>query len=449
MQPDIKLVLDPEGVIRQVVVANDMADEPVDDWLGMHWWQTVGEVDSQRVTQFLRRAMDQGTSPFFQVTQRFPSGLDVPVEYMAVRFDEHEGLLAIGRDVRAVAQLQSRLAAAQQTMERGSWRLREVETRYRALFESSNDAMLVMRIDDFGIIEANPAAIVALGLAAGPEDDITGRDLLAEIAAADQATFQAAVIRAVEQGQAPRILVHLGPDADSWLIRLSSLVADETNLVLVQLHPAGDGRPREQGPSELTMLDLVDRSPEGYAVLDERGTILRANAALLELIQAGGPGAVVGENLGRWLGPPGGDMTMLLELLRSNGMVRVFPGTIVGELDMRTEVEISAVISTHERARYIGVCVRDVSRRLDIAEQSVRLGGLLESMTKQLGSAKLKSLVASTVGLVERHYIEAALGMTGGNRTAAARVLGISRQSLYIKLARYGIEHESEPDAKA
>ena len=63
MQPDIKLVLDPEGVIRQVVVANDMADEPVDDWLGMHWWQTVGEVDSQRVTQFLRRADLVGHDP--------------------------------------------------------------------------------------------------------------------------------------------------------------------------------------------------------------------------------------------------------------------------------------------------------------------------------------------------------------------------------------------------
>jgi DNA-binding NtrC family response regulator len=84
-----------------------------------------------------------------------------------------------------------------------------------------------------------------------------------------------------------------------------------------------------------------------------------------------------------------------------------------------------------------------------MAEQSVRLGGLLESMTKQLGTAKLKSLVGSTVGLVERHYIEAALAMTGDNRTAAARVLGISRQSLYIKLARYGIEHESEPDDTA
>jgi DNA-binding NtrC family response regulator len=41
---------------------------------------------------------------------------------------------------------------------------------------------------------------------------------------------------------------------------------------------------------------------------------------------------------------------------------------------------------------------------------------------------------------VERHYIEAALKLTEGNRTAAAEMLGISRQSLYMKLDRYGID---------
>jgi len=44
------------------------------------------------------------------------------------------------------------------------------------------------------------------------------------------------------------------------------------------------------------------------------------------------------------------------------------------------------------------------------------------------------------VGLVERYYITQALQLTAGNRTAAARLLGLSRQSLYVKLARYGIE---------
>jgi DNA-binding NtrC family response regulator len=51
--------------------------------------------------------------------------------------------------------------------------------------------------------------------------------------------------------------------------------------------------------------------------------------------------------------------------------------------------------------------------------------------------------VRDTVGAVERHYIEAALELTGGNRTAAAELLGLSRQSLYSKLDRYGLDGET------
>jgi DNA-binding NtrC family response regulator len=35
--------------------------------------------------------------------------------------------------------------------------------------------------------------------------------------------------------------------------------------------------------------------------------------------------------------------------------------------------------------------------------------------------------------------IEAALRMTGDNRASAAEMLGLSRQSFYMKLHRYGI----------
>ena len=44
------------------------------------------------------------------------------------------------------------------------------------------------------------------------------------------------------------------------------------------------------------------------------------------------------------------------------------------------------------------------------------------------------------MSIVERRYIEAALELTGGNRTAAAELLGLSRQSLYAKLNRYGLD---------
>jgi DNA-binding NtrC family response regulator len=44
------------------------------------------------------------------------------------------------------------------------------------------------------------------------------------------------------------------------------------------------------------------------------------------------------------------------------------------------------------------------------------------------------------VGVVERHYVRSALDLAEGNRTLAAELLGLSRQSLYAKLDRYGLE---------
>ena len=53
------------------------------------------------------------------------------------------------------------------------------------------------------------------------------------------------------------------------------------------------------------------------------------------------------------------------------------------------------------------------------------------------------------MGLVERYYIEAALERADGNRTATAELLGLSRQSLYMKLNRYGLDTESQAAADA
>ncbi|MDJ0738593.1 MAG: helix-turn-helix domain-containing protein [Gammaproteobacteria bacterium] len=81
----------------------------------------------------------------------------------------------------------------------------------------------------------------------------------------------------------------------------------------------------------------------------------------------------------------------------------------------------------------------DGLRETDVERQQRQLWQLLQSLTGRLGESTLKMLVGETVSTVERHCIEAALAMTGGNRSAAAKVLGLSRQSLYIKLARYRI----------
>jgi len=47
--------------------------------------------------------------------------------------------------------------------------------------------------------------------------------------------------------------------------------------------------------------------------------------------------------------------------------------------------------------------------------------------------------VRESTDVIEALCIEAALKLTGNNRASAAEMLGLSRQSLYTKLNRYGI----------
>src|SRR6478609_7014583 len=129
-QPDVTILLDLEGVIREVTFSSTIADENAETWLGRSWVETVEGPGTANVKRMVEDARATGISAFRQVTQRFPSGLELPMEYTTVLLGGRAGLLAIGKNLQAIAELQSRLITAQQTMERDYWKLREIETRY-------------------------------------------------------------------------------------------------------------------------------------------------------------------------------------------------------------------------------------------------------------------------------------------------------------------------------
>jgi hypothetical protein len=70
-------------------------------------------------------------------------------------------------------------------------------------------------------------------------------------------------------------------------------------------------------------------------------------------------------------------------------------------------------------------------------------------LTELVGRVPLKELVREAADVIERLAIEAALKLTGDNRALASDLLGLSRQSLYIKLHRYGLgDLTPEPSVK-
>ncbi len=441
-QPDITLYLDMKGVVKDVSLSKAMPEEGVEAWCGRPWSETVGDVGEEKIRRILEDARTIGVSAFRQINQRFPSGLEMPMEFTAVRLGDQGGLVAVGKNLQAVADLQTRLVTAQQAMERDYWKLREIETRYRLLFDSSNDAVLLVRASNLHIAEANPAAIRALGVSP------VGQELLAELAPQEREPFREMLQRVREEGKAPAVLVHLGKDREPWLVKASLMTSGPGPMFLLQLSSADGLQSVGDHGSSASLEDIVERLPDAFVILDNRGTVLQANRAFLDLVQVASHRSVIGESLGRWLSRPGADLTVLLANIRKHGVVRLFSTTFHGALDAPTEVEISATGDSYPEPRFIGAVVRDVSRRLRSTNREREAAPSNGSLTNEVGSRPLRDLVQDAVGLLECHYIEAALGLTNGNRTAAAELLGLSRQGLYAKLNKYGLDAEGDTRAE-
>ncbi|MBL8671479.1 MAG: transcriptional regulator PpsR [Alphaproteobacteria bacterium] len=444
-QPDITLRLDLNGVIREASFSDIFRESSAEAWLGRAWIDTVNQSGSDRVKRMVDDALTKGVSAFQQVTQRFPSGIEIPIEYTAVRLGGNDGILAVGKNLQAVAELQTRLIAAQQAMERDYWKQREIETRYRLLFDASNEAVLLITTASLDIVEANPAAIRALGV------NPVGREFLLELPLQERETFQSMLQRVREHGKAPGVLLHLGRNRDPWIIRASLMPAESRSMYMLRCAPVATTQPTGGRLERVDLESLVDRMPDGLVVFDRDGAIVYGNRAFLELIQVGSERTIVGEQLARWLGRPGADVDLLASQLQRNGSVRRFTTVINGEFGAQTDVEISAVAGTDNERHYAAAILRGIVQRLPQAspEANEQLSDMLRALVTRVGKSSLQSLVKETVGVVERHYIESALKLTAGNRTAASEILGLSRQSLYSKLARYGLDASASAQSES
>ena len=64
---------------------------------------------------------------------------------------------------------------------------------------------------------------------------------------------------------------------------------------------------------------------------------------------------------------------------------------------------------------------------------------LLTQVASMLGQLPLNRIIADVVREVERHLLEEALRSARGNRTRASEILGLSRQTLHVKLREHGL----------
>jgi transcriptional regulator PpsR len=192
---------------------------------------------------------------------------------------------------------------------------------------------------------------------------------------------------------------------------------------------------------------VVAHAPDGFVLTDDTGFILAANAAFADMAQLAGADATRGQPLDRWLGESALDVEVLVSNLRQRGSVRFFATSLRGENGGVAQVEVSAVAVTRDGLPSFGFVIRNTTPRLRGEGRIGRdLPRSVEQLTELVGRVPLKDLVREATDVIERLCIEAALQLTGDNRAAAAELLGLSRQSLYVKLRRYGLVEQDDDE---
>jgi transcriptional regulator PpsR len=184
-------------------------------------------------------------------------------------------------------------------------------------------------------------------------------------------------------------------------------------------------------------------------VTDGEGKILSANRAFVDMLQLSKAEQVQGRNLGDWLGRTDVDLSVLIANIQQRGAVRLF-GTLLRSANAaETAVEISGVSVKTGSTSCLGFSIRDVGQRLSAERPSLNeLPRSADQLVELVGRVPLQEIVAETADLIEKLCIEAALRLTRDNRASAAEILGLSRQSLYVKLRRYGIGEVADRSKK-
>ena len=437
---DLALILDGAGVVVDVAfpeasLAQEFRGQP--SWLGQPWAECVALDSRPKVDAMLADPAGRSGPRWRHLNLLGQGGASVAVMASVVALGHGGRQVVVARDLRPLSALQQRLMDAQQSLERDYAKLRDAETRYRVLFRLAAEPLVVLDAATQKVVEANDAATRLLAAAEGRP---AARGLLEAFEPDSQQAVMLLLAQVRASGRTESARARLLADGREAIVSATLFRQQAASLLLVRLGHAEGESAAVPPPGRAQLLGLADNAPDAFVVTDSDSRIMAANAAFLNLAQLASEDQALNQPLERWLGRPGVDMAVLVSNLRQRGSVHLFETVLRGEFGNQGSVEVSAVSRSMDGRPCAWFAIRDIGARFAALPQEPRdTPRSIEQMTRLIGKVPLRDLVRETTDMIERLCIEAALGMTDDNRALAAEMLGLSRQSLYVKLRRYGL----------
>ena len=432
---DIALVVSARGKVLSVVTsATDLSYGKLDHWVGRDLRSFLTVESVPKFEAALAGASGEGASRRpVELNHKDNANWQFPVRYTMHSMGAEDAHLMLGRDLRPVAETQQRLVEAQLALEKGYEARREHDVRYRMLLGAISDAVLFVSADSERIVDISAKAAELLGAS---REALAGALLSAELGGAGLARALAGA--PASDGGAP---LEVSARRTGAALRASAQAfrAGGERMLMCRLEARDEPGEGAGDRLQRRLLTLLRRGADAVALTDARGTITFANEAFLDLTDAAHDSDVRGRPLSDFLGRGQVDLSILLENTRREGRLRMHATRFVGLSGASAAVEATTTWLADRDAPGMGIVVREVERARQLRADDAATAAAPGDLAELVGSASLRDIVAGTVDAVERMCIESAIAMTDNNRVAAAEMLGLSRQSLYVKLRKYGL----------
>ncbi|WP_299146342.1 transcriptional regulator PpsR [uncultured Tateyamaria sp.] len=438
---DIALVVSAEGSILSVLLnAQDDSFGNLSHWEGRPMVEFLTD-DSIDKFQNAHGAYLAGTPPKKSVELNHTDNAQwqYPVRYTFHRFGQENAVLLLGRDLRPIAETQQQLVQAQIALEQGYEARREFDTRYRVVMGNVEDAVVFVSVQTGRVEDANDLAAACLGLKTEALVGATFASLFSDRSGAELTENLLNATLSDDAGP-----VQLRASRTRQVLNVIPMVFRTAGQRVLMCRLVGDDTATAKPDAAASHAAALFRSTSDAMVfMDPRGSVLSVNDAFLDLVGAAHLSDVVGASLADFLVRGQIDMGVLLENAEKSGQVRVYATRLVNDLGARVPIEVSATRLEDPNNPAVALIIRDVSRLEAVRKADTGRGDTLpdpgRNVMDLVGSASLKEIVAETTDVVEKMCIETAVNLTRNNRVAAAEMLGLSRQSLYVKLRKFGL----------
>ncbi|RVT81970.1 transcriptional regulator PpsR [Rhodobacteraceae bacterium CCMM004] len=435
---DIAVVVSDVGHILSVLVnPNHTTFGHLDDWEGRDIRDVLTVESVSKLEQKLRAVGEgkAGGRPV-ELNHTGQADLQFPIRYTFHSIGPDGAILMLGRDLRPIAEMQQQIVQTQLALERDYELQREFDTKLRVLMEASRDPVMFVSLGKGRIADLNGAAASLLG---GTAADLGGGLLTDAVHLAGRGELlEALASAAMAETTQPVTAVSRRNGGELRLVPRMFRAAGE-RMLLCRLE-TDEQQFRSDAALADNLLAYYRSGTEGIVFTDRSGTILAVNDAFLGYLALANPSKIKGQLLADFFSRGSVDAKVLIENALRTGHMRLYLTKLTGDLGTEVSVEVSATYLDDRKAPCIVFVFRDAARAETLRTPGTPTGeDGVRSVMELVGSSSLKDIVSETTDVVERMCIETAIELTNNNRVAAAEMLGLSRQSLYVKLRKYGL----------